>query len=398
MQSGLNFYRWPVIMILSFVLFWGAGQTLAQGAEKEKDEFSIFDDTPAGKGSANPAKAATKETSAPVAKSPVPPNETPAQKIERLKAEIRRQPKNMTLIEQLAEAFYTSGDPEKTTLLLWRYVDKLDHSGLILLAKAHNKKHEPAEMIRALNILVGQNDKDAEALTLLGDAHVEQKKTSDALDNYTAAQLADPKYEPAYLGAIKIYEVRTPPNYYDMRILYQDMITHIGNKAEYRSRLCEINTKDKSFQNAITECKEAIDKNAQTPDNYVYLGMSYKENDQEELSLKTLKDTADRFPHSELAQNTYGQILEDKKDYVNALKYFTAATVADPNSTQGWLGVALASFDLRKYEIALPAYQKACKLDKKTAAAFRKATNILRNNRNGDWLEKYESASDTCTF
>src|ERR1700679_1807121 len=117
MQSGLNFYQWPLIMILSFVSFWGTGQTLAQAAEKEKDEFSIFDDAPADKNTpankekmgAGPAAKTPAKDAPPVTVKPPPPSETPAQKIERLKAEIRRQPNNIPLIEQLADVFYIAG-------------------------------------------------------------------------------------------------------------------------------------------------------------------------------------------------------------------------------------------------------------------------------------------------
>lgn len=389
MENGLNFYRLPLVMILSFVSFWGAGSTLAQAADQAKDEFSLFDE-------AAPQAPAAKKEAVPVVKAPAIPNETSAQKIERLKTEIRKQPKNIGLIEQLAEELSNSGDTEKATLLLWKYVDKLDRQGLMTLAQAHMKRHEPSDAIRALNILTGRDAKDFEALTMMGDAHAEQKKTADALDNYTAAQQANPKYEPAYLGSIKIYEVRTPPNYYDMRILYQDMITHIGSKPAYQDRLCEINAKDKSFDSAINTCKVAIEKDPKMADNYVYLGISYRESDQEDLSMKTLKQVADQFPHSALAQTTYAQVLSDKKDYVDSLKYFSTAITSDAKSDQAWLGVATSAFELRKYDMAYDAFRKACMLNKRNASAFRRATNTLRSHRNVDWLDKYESASDTC--
>ncbi|MFM6930350.1 MAG: O-linked GlcNAc transferase, partial [Bdellovibrio sp.] len=65
---------------------------------------------------------------------------------------------------------------------------------------------------------------------------------------------------------------------------------------------------------------------------------------------------------------------------------------------RSWLGLASASFDMKKYEVALIAYKNACKFDKKNAVAFRRATTVLRNSRNSEWSGKFESASENCTF
>jgi tetratricopeptide (TPR) repeat protein len=128
------------------------------------------------------------------------------------------------------------------------------------------------------------------------------------------------------------------------------------------------------------------------------LGLAQKANGDEPTGNKTLKKAAYEFPRSELAQYQYAKMLEDQKSYVEALNIYKKGTDADPKSSRSWLGLGNTSFEIRKYEISLIAYRNACRFDKKNAVAFRKATTVLRNQRNNEWASKFEEASETCTF
>jgi tetratricopeptide (TPR) repeat protein len=319
-------------------------------------------------------------------------------KVEQLKAEIKKDPKNTKLVVQLAEEFYAQKDYEKVTLLLWKQIDKIDRPAILLLARAHEARGETGDMIRALNNLISKNDKDYEAYSLLGNAYVMQKKPKEALENYKLAIESNPKYEPPYNALMKMYETRQPPNYYEMRILAQDMVDHIGKRPEYLAKLCEINTNDGTFEAGVASCKEAIQKDAKNADSHVNLGLSMKGMGDDDKAKISLKKAADSFPKSEFAQYSYGHLLEEDKSSIEAMKYFKTGTEADPKSARSWLGLATTSFDIKKYDIALIAYRNACKFDKKNAVAFRKATTVLRNSRTSEWVGKFESASENCTF
>ncbi|UXR65807.1 tetratricopeptide repeat protein [Bdellovibrio bacteriovorus] len=390
--------------------------------EQTKDEFSLFEEELKEKPSATPAKppAVPKVTaptvtapkvdtpatpSAPTAPSvpvaapiPAPATETAEQKIERLKTEIRKSPKNSGLIVDLAEELYNKEEYEKVTLLLWKHVDKIDRRGLLLLARSHEKRKEPTEMIRALNVAIGKDQKDYEAYSLMGNAYLLQKKNHDAMESYKRATELNPKYEPAYDGLVNLYENRDVPNLYELRILFQDMVQSIGPRPQYLRKLCEINTRDGTYEPAVQSCKEAIQKDPKTADAYVYLGIAYKELGQDATALKTLKKAAADFPTSELAQFNYGRLLEDQKSYIEAMKVYKAGTEANAKAARSWLGLATTSFELRKYDISLLAYKNACKFDKKNAVAFRRATTVLRNAKNSKWTDQFEVASDNCTF
>lgn len=298
-----------------------------------------------------------------------------------------------------AQELYNKGQYDKVTVLLWKHIDQLDRASLILLIKAHEQRKEPSDMARAANILIGKNAKDFEAHTYLGVSYLMQKKkNSEAMESFKTAIEINPKYEPAYNGLVKMYEDRNPPNLYELRNLYQDMIEKIGPRPVYLSKMCEISAKDSTCELAIQSCKDAILKDPNTASNHVYLAVCLQATGEETSANDTFKKTALKFKDSELAQYHYAKILEDQKNYIEAMKFYKTATEADGKSARSWLGLATTSFEIRKFDIALIAYKNACKFDKKNAAAFRKATTVLRNAQNSEWMGKFESASENCTF
>lgn len=392
MVNGLNFYRFIIVLFLSFVSLWVTPHAAAQTSAQVKDEFAEFD-----KELSKTEKSKTpNQAPAPVVEKK--PTENLSQKIERLKEEIRKGPKNNKLISELGQAFYEDKAYDKATLLLWKHVDKIDRAGLLTLAKSHEMRKEPAEMIRALNILIGKDEKDYEAYELMGRAYLIQRKTKDAMESFKKAIELNMKFEPAYDGLIRMYSEREPPNYYELRMIYQDLIDHIGPRPQYLRKMCEINTKDAIYESAIANCKDAALKDPTVADATVYLGVSYKATGEDKLAMTTLKEAAKKFPKSELAQYEYGRLLEEQKNYVDAMAIFKTGTEADPKAGRSWLGLATTSFEIRKYEIALQAYKNACKFDKKTAVAFRRATTVLRNQKNGEWVGRFESSSENCNL
>lgn len=385
-MSGLNFNRYTYNLILAFVSFLIVTPSHAQTSGQTADEFELFEEEIKGTSKPAPSKKIAPNNHASSVAEPLRKNETPAKS------------PGKASISHTAEEHFKNGEYDKVTKLLWPQIDKIDRKSLLLLAKSHEMRKEASELIRAVNILLGKDAKDFEAHTLLGNAHLLEKKNKDAMESYKKALEFNARYEPAYDGLIRLYGERNPPNLYELRILYQDMIDTIGARPVYLRKLCEVNTQDNTFEAAIQTCKEAIIKDSSVADPYVYLALSYAGMGEDKRAQSGLKKAAKDFPKSELAQFQYAKTLEDQKNYVDAMKFYKLATEADAKSARSWLGLANTSFEIRKYDIALPAYKLACKFDKKTAVSFRRATTVLRNNRNSEWVGRFESSSENCNL
>ncbi len=392
MNNRLNFIRNFLVLFLSFVsiknIFGIETSTKVQPHGTQKTDITAPE--PTGKLDTNGKKVAK----------PLMDIRNLNQKIEILKEQVQKNPKNSSKAIELASAYFDNSEFEKVTTILWTQIDQLDRKATLMLAKAHDQRKEYAESIKALEILVGKNENDFEALSLLGGEYSLMKNKKEAvLENYKKAIEVNPKYEPAYLGLADFFEKRNPPNLTELRILFQDMIVSIGPHPRYLQKICDINAKDEgTIEAAIETCRQATMSDPATADGFVNLGASLKISGKNEEGLAVIKKAALSFPKSEFAQFTYGKILEDSKNSVDAMKYYKAATESDPTSARSWLGLASTTFELKKYEIAYEAYKKACRFDKKNAVAFRRATAILRTNKVANWIEKFENGSESCNF
>jgi tetratricopeptide (TPR) repeat protein len=300
-----------------------------------------------------------------------------------------------TSLNTTAEAAFKKGDYEAVTKLLWKNIESLDHRELVLLALAHEKKKEAANMLKVANILTSKDPKDFQGFYLTGTAHWMNKKSAEALEALKTTLELNPKYQPAYDRLAEMYEQKN--NMYELRILYQDMVEQLGPKPEFLSKLCEINATDFTEDQAIKYCKEALAKDPRRADNQVYLGLTRLHAGDKEEAKKVLKSAADAHTKSEFAQYSYASLLDDEKNFLEASKYYNAGVVADPKASRSWLGYAKASFEIQKFEQALEAFKKACKLDRKMAVSFRKAANLLKASKDATWVAPYETASESCS-
>lgn len=297
-----------------------------------------------------------------------------------------------------AQAALKQKQYEKVIELLSPEIEKLNREGLFVLAKAYSslKKHEAA--IKAYTACLALNPKDYEAKTLIGAEQFVSAKDKDrekeALNTLKEALEINPKFVPAYRVLIHYYAKKK--NKYEQRLLYEDMVENVGETTEAVTKLCELTAQDRLYDLGIKHCQNGIQRDPKIDSNYVYLGISYKETGEAEAAERYLKKAAADFPKSLLAQLTYAQYLDEKKNFIASYGYYKNATVANPKSIEALIGLGNSSLEIQKYAESLDAFVKACKLDKKSLPAIRRATNTLRTMKIADWLKKFEAGVDQC--
>lgn len=264
----------------------------------------------------------------------------------------------------------------------------------MLLGSAYSMsgKHESA--IKTYTACMALNPKDDEAKTLIGSEQMFLGKDKEALATLKESLELNALNEDTYMALIRYYEKKG--NKYEMRLLYEDLIENTGESVEAVSRLCELTANDRLYDQAFRYCQRGIVMDAKIPENYIYLGVSYRDTGASEKADKTLKKAAEDFPKSELAQFFYAKHLEDQKNFIGSYNFYKRAQEASKDSAGAWLGIANSGFEIQKYPESLEAFTKACKLDRKTLPAFRRATNSLRTMKVQDWLKKFEVGLDSC--
>lgn len=282
----------------------------------------------------------------------------------------------------------------KATEILWQNIEHLSESELVLLTKAHYLNTDYFESMKAANLVLAKNEHNFEALTYLGLSQLRKKKDREAKEYFRRATEANPVYMPAINGLVEIYEKGS--NYYELRLIYQDLIKRTGEKAEYLTHLCDINTKDGITDQAQTYCRKAIQADPNVPQNYSNLGIVYKNIADIPKAKQQLQLAADKFPKSDINQLNYAQFLEEQKNFIDAFKYYSRCVKINDFVEKCWVGYTSSSYQIQKFAETLVGLKKSCVFNKKHSFIGRKASSFARSVKQGEWAKKIDALAEIC--
>ncbi|MBL7555026.1 MAG: hypothetical protein JNM24_04320 [Bdellovibrionaceae bacterium] len=282
----------------------------------------------------------------------------------------------------------------KATEILWQNIEHLSEAELVLLTKAHYLNTDYFESMKAANLVLAKNEQNFEALTYLGLSQLRKKKDREAKEYFRRATEANPVYMPAINGLVEIYEKGS--NYYELRLIYQDLIKRTGEKAEYLTHLCDINTKDGITDQAQTYCRKAIQADPKVPQNYSNLGIVYKNIADIPKAKQQLQLAADKFPKSDINQLNYAQFLEEQKNFIDAFKYYNRCVKINDFVEKCWVGYTSSSYQIQKFAETLVGLKKSCVFNKKYSFIGRKASSFARSVKQGEWAKKIDALAEIC--
>lgn len=294
-----------------------------------------------------------------------------------------------------AHSYFNKKDFRQATALLWKNIDALSPKDFHILLKSHAELKQADELLRAAGLLISKNENSFEGYHYQGRAYFMKKKDKEALESFKKAIAVNKKYLPSYLSIATYYEEKK--NLYELRVLYQDMLEAFGPRAEVLTKLCEIHTKDALNDTAQKYCSQATQVDPKIPENFVYLGIIHIQTEDRAKGRDALKLAAQRFPKSEVAQFSYGKVLEEDKNFIDAYKVFKQCNLFDKKSERCLLGYAISSFEIRKLEEAHAAYRQLCQINRSNAVYVRRALASLRATGPKEWTQKFQNLSDNCS-
>lgn len=280
---------------------------------------------------------------------------------------------------------------------LTKKTDKLDAKGFRLLGQCYSGLKNVALAMKNYNLAISQNPKDYESKTLLAIEFLKEGKDLEARTAIKEALEINPAYEPAYLATETLYVRRK--NNYELRVLYMDMLEKIGPKPEYFARLCELHTQSGIYDLAKQYCRKGIElAKEKEPRNYVYLAIALKDSGEIEEAKILFKKSAEIFPKSEDAQIYYAQFLDEQKNFFESLKYYKAATIASPELVKAWIGMAMSSYEIQKYQDALDHLRHACTLSPSAGPNVRRIMGLLMVQKLDSWYAKFDKLNEECSY
>ena len=319
-----------------------------------------------------------------------------------LKKQLDSSPENLKIRHNLAQAYFDIGKYDLVVEVLRLKAEKLPQDSLALLSQSYQKLNDPLNERKFLDQLTVNYPKFAQGFVLLGDYYYRNSLikndpglSMNCLVAYRTAIELNPAYRPAYDGLVMAYEKFK--NFYELRILLEDMVKKFGKSPDILSSLCRRNTIDGYFVNARKVCTDAMSIDVKNPENTIYL--SLVENNEGEISRADtlLKNITEKFPESEFANSNYADFLIQQKNYPGAESLYRAAVKANPKSFRAQIGLAQTCFELKHYEPALEAFKDACFIQPhQTYRRLKKSADLLRHRSEVKLEERYTNAMERC--
>lgn len=301
---------------------------------------------------------------------------------EAAEAELKKNPRNLPLRQKLGEYYFDKKDFKKAIDILAPYSNEISAESLRILAEAYEQQSDRLNQIRTLEMYKGKQPEMFRPHYLLGVAYFKNKQLDESVANLRQAIRYAPKHRPSYEALLAVFEETKQS--YESRVLVADMIRVFGKRKEFLTLQCKLHMEDGFLAEAHKLCKEAVASDPREPDNHVHLAQTFVYLNNKKGAEKVFITASRQFPDSEYVQWATGEYYYQEKNFPIATRYLKAAVKADPKKARSQLALALALFEGKDYEEALPHYTAACELDDKKIAedALRTAAAKLRQVRN----------------
>jgi tetratricopeptide (TPR) repeat protein len=303
-------------------------------------------------------------------------------------------PSDKKLLSDLGKAYYKAGKKDQALEAFKKALIESDPNSYLLVAQVYRDQKNYLDEVRILNLMLPKHPNYPKGHVLMGDAYVNLGKLDDAIVKYRQAIEISPKYESAYWGLFRVYELKK--NNYESRIILIDLIKNFGDKSKYLNPLCRLYSIDSFFDDSVTFCQRAIQVDPKFSDNHIYLALTYKYAQNTQQAEKIIKSSASSFPKSEFAQQTAGEITAETQNWEESTKYFKACVAINKKNLKCQMGLAIASFNIGKYDVANKAFFSACQIDRKTVTEYKRNASILRINKKNDWFKKFTDNITKC--
>lgn len=304
--------------------------------------------------------------------------------------ELENDPKNAEARAQLAVALERKKDYSGMVEILEGHKDKVGRTGLVLLSRAYSRLGRSADEIAVLELAKARFPKDIHLQTLLAASLGRAGRKDASIEAFYKAKEANPKYIPAYEGLL--VELVKSESRQEARDLLEDMMKKFGKKGRWVSELCSLYAADAFLEKAVETCAQGLKKDSSNPMNAVHLAATYREQGEAEKAKKVLVSAATRIKKSEPVQTALGDYFTEKKNFVDAYRWYKAGAKSDPSSYSAQLGLAQAALELQKMDDSLAAFTAACKINRTAIREFQGALGKIRQRGDFKWQGRFEDA------
>lgn len=311
--------------------------------------------------------------------------------VNKLKANIEKNPENMVSRRFLALHYFEKKNWVQVTRHLAPVAENLPTPLLRILAKSYVNLGNIRQAETIIRIPLSAKTVSPESYLLAAEVYAAKGRSStinvvsqpakDLLfETLKTAQLAYPNNYLIYETRINYLEEFVPHYQYEALKVLEDMTKNkLKFKPKHYSMVCKFNHLSGFTKQTTTSCLEAIEKDPSTPGNYIYLGQTHINIGEKEKGMRVLASVGEKFSDSEEALWATADAYYSNKNLPEAFNYFKKATNHPDVKPRDFLGFAKVAFDLKKYDVALMAFDKHCSMTETLDHEFRRASGLLKS-------------------
>jgi tetratricopeptide (TPR) repeat protein len=292
---------------------------------------------------------------------------------------------NSTLAQ--AEVLIRSGKTEDGKQILARYLTQNETASAYMdVGALYARMGKWDDSVHYFQIANKRDEKNAVILFKLALAQHQNKQTDEAIESLRKSIVLNDMVPRTYLAAGEMLELSH--DRYDARNIYLAAIKKIGNRAEFRKKLCWLYFQDSFFTETLKQCGEAVKLDGRDVVSWTLLARSYYLNQQRPVAFNIFKKLLRRFPRSGLTYRARGLIYYEEKAYEQAINDL------DPADDEAAIYLARSYFNLGYYDRALPLYVEANRIDRDYRFEFLSKQRELVRKDKDELANRYQAEVD----
>ncbi len=198
---------------------------------------------------------------------------------------------------------------------------------------------------------------------LIDDVHSEEIKLLIEQGN----QLADlKKYDDAfkfYEKALKVNELMESADVKNKDLIKRSYKNELINRAK-------LEIENKNYDNAIENCKRALDLDEIFVEAYYHIGLAYSHKKKYDVAIENFQRAVDFDKNHKNSWNSMGLAYEAKEDYENALINLSKAVEINSSFADGWYNLGNVYKLKKEFDNSISNYTKATEINPEFAKAW----------------------------
>ncbi len=294
-------------------------------------------------------------------------------------------------------------NPDQVIISNSNRVSQLTRAQTLELIDAYIKKSQLTESLKLAQTLSAKDDQDFVATYRVGFVYLKLRKLKEAQASFRAAIAINPKYDAAYSRISEILfekvsrlKAGTKNAYYELRNLYSDWMTAVGERPYLIERNCYYQAQSGLFEEAKPICLKASSLLPDDPTPKIQLLLIEKDTLDSKSYMQKFYQIAQKHPRSFSAQMSVAKEAEQQRDFINAETYYKKANLIDPKSVDALAGWSRSLVALNKIDEALATYKKACGFTRDLIPDMRKAVSFLRIHNQIPKARNFDEAIENC--